>query len=145
MAERYDVVLDGQLGERRGTLTWTETDGRLTGTFTLFGIDNPVIGRRSGAVLELTHTLRTAVSLLRCCTYAELRGRMVNAIFRYPQIYCSAGTSVGFSSFFAFVNRSLIVHYRRIHRCWGHGRRKQCRPRRAAGMWRFARQGSESA
>lgn len=75
MAERYDVVLDGQLGERRGTLIWTETDGRLTGTFTLFGIDNPVIGRRSGAVLELTHTLRTAVSLLRCCTHAELRGR----------------------------------------------------------------------
>lgn len=37
--------------------------------------------------------------------------RMVNAIFRYPQIYCSAGTSVGFSSFFAFVNRSLIVPY----------------------------------
>ena len=71
--------------------------------------------------------------------------RMVNAIFRYPQIYCSAGTSVGFSSFFAFVNRSLIVHYRRIHRCWGHGRRKQCRPCRAAGMWHFARQGSESA
>ena len=75
MAERYDVVLDGQLGERRGTMTWTETDGLLTGTFTLFGIDNPVIGRRSGAVLELTHTLRTAVSLLRCCTHAELRGR----------------------------------------------------------------------
>ena len=37
--------------------------------------------------------------------------RMVNAIFRYPQIYCSAGTTVGSSSFFAFVNRSLIVHY----------------------------------
>lgn len=51
MAERYDVVLDGQLGERRGTLTWTEMGGRLT------------------------HTLRTAVSLLRCCTHAELRGR----------------------------------------------------------------------
>ena len=32
--------------------------------------------------------------------------RMVNAIFRYSPIYCSAGTSVGFSSFFAFVNRS---------------------------------------
>lgn len=31
---------------------------------------------------------------------------LVNAIFRYLQIYCSAGTSVGFSSFFAFVNRS---------------------------------------
>ena len=37
--------------------------------------------------------------------------RMVNAIFRYPQIYCSAGTTVGFSRIFAFVNRSLIVHY----------------------------------
>lgn len=37
--------------------------------------------------------------------------RMVNAIFRYLQIYCSAGTTVGFSSFFAFVNRSLIVPY----------------------------------
>ena len=33
--------------------------------------------------------------------------RMVNAIFRYPQIYCSAGTTVGFSRIFAFVNRSL--------------------------------------
>ena len=32
-------------------------------------------------------------------------------IFRYPPIYYSAGTTVGFSSFFAFVNRSLIVHY----------------------------------
>ena len=37
--------------------------------------------------------------------------RMVNAIFRYPQIYCSAGTTVGFSRIFAFVNRSVIVHY----------------------------------
>ena len=32
--------------------------------------------------------------------------RMVNAIFRYFQIYCSAGTTVGFSRIFAFVNRS---------------------------------------
>ena len=37
--------------------------------------------------------------------------RMVNTIFRYPQIYCSAGTTVGFSRIFAFVNRSLIVPY----------------------------------
>lgn len=74
MAQRYDVVLEGQLGERRGTLVWTETDGQLTGTFTLFGLDNPVTGCRSGAALELTHTLRTAVSLLRCCTHAELCG-----------------------------------------------------------------------
>ena len=37
--------------------------------------------------------------------------RMVNAIFRYLQIYCSAGTTVGSSRIFTFVNRSLIVHY----------------------------------
>ena len=37
--------------------------------------------------------------------------RMVNAIFRYLQIYCSAGTAVCFSRIFAFVNRSLIVPY----------------------------------
>ena len=37
--------------------------------------------------------------------------RMVNAIFRYLQIDCSAGTTVGFSRIFAFVNRSVIVHY----------------------------------
>jgi len=35
--------------------------------------------------------------------------RMVNAIFRYPQIYYSAGATMGFSSFFAFVNRAIIV------------------------------------
>lgn len=32
--------------------------------------------------------------------------RMVNAIFRYLPIYYSAGTTVGFSRIFAFVNRS---------------------------------------
>ena len=35
--------------------------------------------------------------------------RMVNTIFRYFQIYCSAGTTVGFSRIFAFVNRSRFV------------------------------------
>ena len=40
--------------------------------------------------------------------------RMVNTIFHYFQIYCSAGTTVGSSRIFAFVNRSVIVHYRRI-------------------------------
>lgn len=35
--------------------------------------------------------------------------RMVNAIFHYFQIYCSAGTTVGFSRIFAFVNRPRIM------------------------------------
>lgn len=34
--------------------------------------------------------------------------RMVNAIFRYPQIYCSAGTSVGFSSFLLLSTGPLL-------------------------------------
>ena len=40
---------------------------------------------------------------------------MVNTIFRYFQIYCSAGTTVGFSRIFAFVNRPVIVHYRLLY------------------------------
>ena len=43
--------------------------------------------------------------------------RMVNAIFRYFQIYCSAGTTVGFSRIFAFVNRSLIGPYLSARSC----------------------------
>ena len=35
--------------------------------------------------------------------------RMVNTIFHYFQIYCSAGTAVGSSRIFAFVNRSRFV------------------------------------
>ena len=41
--------------------------------------------------------------------------RMVNAIFRYLPIYCSAGATMGFSRIFTFVNRSLIVHYRYLN------------------------------
>ena len=40
--------------------------------------------------------------------------RMVNAIFRYPQIYYSAGATMGFSSFFAFVNRSRSLQCHKI-------------------------------
>jgi len=54
--------------------------------------------RKRGILAATEECLLTAMSL-------NLK-RMVNAIFRYSPIYCSAGTSVGFSSFFAFVNRS---------------------------------------
>ncbi|MCF2660915.1 transposase [Pseudoflavonifractor phocaeensis] len=37
--------------------------------------------------------------------------RMVNAIFFYLQFQCSAEKPVGFGRIFAFVNRSLILHY----------------------------------
>ena len=62
MVYRYDIVLDGQLGERRGTLSWTETGGAVCGVFSLLGVDNPVRGRLEGERLELLHTLKTAVS-----------------------------------------------------------------------------------
>ena len=48
--------------------------------------------------------------------------RMVNAIFRYLQIYCSAGTTVGFSRIFAFVNKSVIVPYLSPYYCADNGR-----------------------
>lgn len=48
--------------------------------------------------------------------------RMVNAIFRYLQIYCSAGNTVGFSRIFAFVNKSVIVPYLSPYYCADNGR-----------------------
>ena len=82
--------------------------------------------------------------------------RMVNAIFRYFQIYCSAGTTVGFSRIFAFVNRSVIVHY---HPECSHDarytqkrplalqktrqRKKQCRSRRKSVVYWKKHQSAE--
>ena len=71
---RYEIVLEGQLGERFGTLSWTESDGAVSGSFAILGFENPVSGRREGARLELVHQLRTAVSSLSCKTWAEVRG-----------------------------------------------------------------------
>ena len=74
MTQKYEVVLDGQLGERFGTLTWTEAGGDVTGCISLLGFSNPISGKREGQTLELTHKLKTAVSTLVCKTYAELCG-----------------------------------------------------------------------
>ena len=73
MAHTYDIVLDGQLGQRFGTLIWTETDGNVSGRISLLGFDNPVSGKRDGRRLELVHKLRTALSTLDCETHVELR------------------------------------------------------------------------
>lgn len=74
MAQKYDVVLDAQLGQRFGMLALEETDGHIKGSFFLLGFDNPVSGRRVDQKLELTHKLRTALSTLDCETQAELHG-----------------------------------------------------------------------
>ena len=88
MVQNYEVVLDGQLGERFGTLRWTETNGEVRGTLSLFGFDNAVFGRRSGDLLELSHELRTAVSVFRCETQAEVRGDEITGVVtsRYSRI-----------------------------------------------------------
>ena len=74
MVQKYEIVFDGQLGPRAGTLRWTELDGAVRGTLSLFGFDNEVVGQRRGDVLELSHQLKTVVSRFLCETHAELRG-----------------------------------------------------------------------
>ena len=85
MEHRYDIVLDGHMGERFGTLVWSEADGIVSGVFSLFGFDDPVRGRRDGQRLELKHILRTAVSTLDCATvlkldHDELAGTVVKSV-----------------------------------------------------------------
>lgn len=79
MEYSYDIVLNGHMGERHGTLVWRESAGMVSGVLSLFGFEEPVKGKRSGQCLELKHTLRTAVSILDCTTvltleYDELSG-----------------------------------------------------------------------
>ncbi len=71
---QYHIVLEGQLGQRAGTLTLTAENGDVTGTFYVLGHENPVRGTIKGDTLELFHDLRTAVSVLPCRTTAELCG-----------------------------------------------------------------------
>lgn len=74
MVQKYDIVLESQLGQRYGMLTWTETGIHVTGTLSLLGFDNPIIGQRDGQKLELTHKLRTVTSTLTCHTSMRLQG-----------------------------------------------------------------------
>ena len=46
MAEQYDILLESPLGERSGTLCWTERNGAVEGTLTLLGFENSVTGQR---------------------------------------------------------------------------------------------------
>lgn len=79
MAEKYDIVLAGQLGQRFGTLAWTENGGQVSGIFSLLGFDNPVRGKREGKKLELVHELRTAAELqddVLCGVVSSEQGRL---------------------------------------------------------------------
>ncbi len=82
MTQKYDVVLDAQLGRRFGTLVLHETGGNISGSFSLLGFDNPVRGKRVDRELVLTHRLRTMLSTLDCETRAELRGDELFGVVR---------------------------------------------------------------
>ena len=77
MAESYDIVLDSQLGERRGTLTIDSEGGHVYGRISLVGFDNAVTGERRGGVLYLRHELQTLMSRLKCRSVIRLAGEIL--------------------------------------------------------------------
>ncbi len=77
MAESYDIVLDSQLGERRGTLTIESLDGCVRGRISLVGFDNAVTGESRGGVLYLRHELSTLISTLKCRSVIRLAGEIL--------------------------------------------------------------------
>lgn len=74
MAESYDIVLDSQLGERRGTLTIDSDGGRVSGRISLVGFDNAVTCESRGGVLYLRHEPQTLMSRLKCRSVIRLAG-----------------------------------------------------------------------
>ena len=74
MAESYNIVLDSQLGERRGMLTIESFDGHVRGRISLVGFDNAVTGELRGGVLYLRHELSTLVSTLKCRSVIRIVG-----------------------------------------------------------------------
>ncbi len=75
MKETYNIVLEGQLGERRGRLEWEDIGGAVCGRLSLLGFENALTGERHGGILCLVHELRTAVGRLCCRTTIQLCGR----------------------------------------------------------------------
>ena len=79
----YRVTLESPLGPRPGLLQLEFLDGRIGGTLSLLGFDNAVSGRRLGEhKLVLTHSLRTAVSVLPCESTLEWNGSALTGTTR---------------------------------------------------------------
>ena len=81
------------------------------GSFSVLKREHCISKIRKRGILAATEECLLAAMALNLKRMAKCH---LSAIFRYLPIYYSAGTTVGFSSFFAFVNRSLIVHYPQI-------------------------------
>ena len=79
----YRVTLESPLGPRPGLLQLEFLDGRIGGTLSLLGFDNDISGRRlDGNRLVLTHSLRTAVSVLPCESTLEWNGSALTGTTR---------------------------------------------------------------
>ena len=79
----YRVTLESPLGPRPGLLQLEFLDGRIGGTLSLLGFDNAVSGRRLDEHrLILTHSLRTAVSVLPCESTLEWNGSALTGTTR---------------------------------------------------------------
>ena len=79
----YRVTLESPLGPRLGLLQLEFLDGRIGGTLSLLGFDNDISGRRlDGNRLVLTHSLRTAVSVLPCESTLEWNGSVLTGTTR---------------------------------------------------------------
>lgn len=82
---RFRVILEGQLGPRESFLRLEAAGTRVTGSFFLFGVENPVTGERTGENrVCLTHGLHTAVSDLLCRTVLELGPEQVSGTVFTP-------------------------------------------------------------
>lgn len=79
----YRVTLESPLGPRPGFLRLEFLDSRIDGTLSLLGFDNAVSGRRLDEHrLILTHSLRTAVSVLPCESTLEWNGSVLTGTTR---------------------------------------------------------------
>lgn len=81
--EEYKIVLESQLGPREGRLLFVEREGKIEGTLTLLGFQNPVFGEKTDAgSLRLSHHLHTLVSDLVCDSELELTGDELTGTLR---------------------------------------------------------------
>ena len=78
------------------------------GSFSVLKREHCISKIRKRGILAATEECFLAAMALNLKRMAKCH---LSAIFRYLPIYYSAGATMGFSRFFAFVNRFLIVHY----------------------------------
>ena len=78
------------------------------GSFSVLKREHCISRIRKRGILAATEECFLAAMALNLKRMAKCH---LSAIFRYLPIYYSAGATMGFSRFFAFVNRFLIVHY----------------------------------